>query len=340
MLPTAVAVRMHVDLVYTWVNSTDRTLAEQRAAFSAREVKRNFNYRAGQARFQDNGELRYSLRSVEKNLPFVRRVHVVHAGARPDWLRHDMDDLRFVSQDEILPPGISPSFQSDVVEAYLYRLPGLSEHYVYANDDFMFALPHRPGDFFDAEGRALVGRDWRLAGTRRTVVPIYRSMELNAARAVRRRLGTLVTPAPNTPPWKTRLKLLFHRAAWLNTVTHVAQPFRRSIWEGFHDTFATEMRALAEHRFRSRRGMTVNLMAHHYAMAAGKARFVEREHGYLQRGDSAEAAERFRQSILHNLDGWPRFCLNDAPAVDRFDWNGFVASFTNEYMPNRSRWEV
>ena len=44
------------------------------------------------SRFQDNEELRYSLRSVERFAPWIRHVFIVTNGQIPAWL--DMDNTR------------------------------------------------------------------------------------------------------------------------------------------------------------------------------------------------------------------------------------------------------
>lgn len=113
-------VKMDIDIVYTWVNSNDAAWQEKRREFAKQEMGEDFTYRAGESRFRDNDELRYSLRSL-KNLPFIRRVFVVHTGAAPDWLRHDCPDLIFVPQGAIVPAFCSPSYQADVIESFIYK---------------------------------------------------------------------------------------------------------------------------------------------------------------------------------------------------------------------------
>jgi hypothetical protein len=293
-----------VDLVYTWVNAADTALHAERSRYAAAEVKADFQYRAGQARFQDHGELRYSLRSVERYLPFVRKIFIAHAGAAPSWLARGRDDLVCVPQEEIVPSPYWPTFQSDVVEAFLYRIPGLAEHYVYANDDSFFARAHVHGDFFDDQGRAIVGRDWRIAGTNRSIGLVYRAIETNTARAVRRHLNAAAVRAPAPPPrWRSRLRLGLLGALPINAINHVAQPFRKSIWQGFHRTFRAEMEDLCRRRFRSSRGLAVNLAAQHYALAHAMAQFRDIPYAMLNRGASVDEAAEFLDKVKNGKDG-------------------------------------
>lgn len=55
--------------------------------------------------------------------------------------------------DEIFPdPADLPTFNSHAIEACLHRIPGLSDHYLYFNDDIFLARPLRPEHFFTAGG--------------------------------------------------------------------------------------------------------------------------------------------------------------------------------------------
>lgn len=49
------------------------------------------------SRFEDNEELRYSLRSVETHAPWVRHVYVVTNGQIPSWMNLDNPRLTIVT---------------------------------------------------------------------------------------------------------------------------------------------------------------------------------------------------------------------------------------------------
>src|SRR5690606_34630446 len=106
---------------------------------------------AHESRFRTHDELRYSLRSLARYLPWVRSVYVVTAGQVPDWLRPD-DRLRVVDHREILPAEALPTFNSQVIEAHLHRVDGLAEHFIYFNDDFFVARPLTKEHFFEPNG--------------------------------------------------------------------------------------------------------------------------------------------------------------------------------------------
>ena len=68
---------MDIDLVYTWCDSADDAWRAKKEA-AARAYGREATARGNAVcRFVSNDELRYALRSAERNVPWVRRVFLV-----------------------------------------------------------------------------------------------------------------------------------------------------------------------------------------------------------------------------------------------------------------------
>ena len=162
-----------VDIVYTWVNGSDPEFQKTMHYWRDLEVKNwksglwsqlqkalnlespemsksvDQNSASGKHRFRDNDELRYSLRSVWRYAPWVRKVHIVTNGQVPRWLNTSHPRINVVSIDEIFPdPSMVPSFSSPAIEANIHRIPGLADKYLYLCDDFMFGSPVWPDDFW------------------------------------------------------------------------------------------------------------------------------------------------------------------------------------------------
>lgn len=51
------------------------------------------------SRFEDNEELRYSLRSVERHAPWVRHIFIVTNGQIPSWLNLDNPRVTVVTHE-------------------------------------------------------------------------------------------------------------------------------------------------------------------------------------------------------------------------------------------------
>ncbi|XP_041833784.1 N-acetylglucosamine-1-phosphotransferase subunits alpha/beta isoform X2 [Melanotaenia boesemani] len=101
------------------------------------------------SRFEDNEELRYSLRSVEKHAPWVRHIFIVTNGQIPSWLNLDNPRVTVVTHLGIfLNHSHLPTFSSPAIETHIHRIPGLSQKFIYLNDDVMFGKDVWPDDFY------------------------------------------------------------------------------------------------------------------------------------------------------------------------------------------------
>uniref|UniRef100_UPI00358E14A2 N-acetylglucosamine-1-phosphotransferase subunits alpha/beta isoform X2 n=1 Tax=Myxine glutinosa TaxID=7769 RepID=UPI00358E14A2 len=101
------------------------------------------------SRFADNEELRFSLRSLERHAPWIRRIHIVTNGQIPSWLDLDNPRVSLVTHKDIFPDiGHLPTFSSPAIESHLHRIPGISPLFLYFNDDVFLARDVWPEDFY------------------------------------------------------------------------------------------------------------------------------------------------------------------------------------------------
>ncbi|XP_074660402.1 N-acetylglucosamine-1-phosphotransferase subunits alpha/beta-like [Tubulanus polymorphus] len=100
-------------------------------------------------RFEDNEELRYSLRSVEKFAPWVRHIYIVTNGQIPYWLDLENPRISLITHEEIFTNRSHlPTFSSPAIESHIHRIPGLSDKFIYMNDDVLFGKEVWPDDFY------------------------------------------------------------------------------------------------------------------------------------------------------------------------------------------------
>lgn len=145
-----------IDVVYTWVDGDDPVWQAMFQAFAFQtKIQADDLIKAGRdpARFKSHTELRYSLHSVLKFMPWVRNIYIVTADQRPAWLTAH-PRISLVSHRDLIEPAYLPTFNSHVIEAHLHRISGLSEHFIYFNDDVIVARPLPPGHFFQPNGLA------------------------------------------------------------------------------------------------------------------------------------------------------------------------------------------
>ena len=125
---------MEIDFVITWVDMND---PEWQAEFSRYSGdKGNTKNGVSEARFRDYGFLKYWFRGVEKFAPWVRKIHFVTSGQKPEWLDAENPKIHLVRHEDYIPKQFLPTYNSVVIERYVHQIPGLAEHFVYFNDDF------------------------------------------------------------------------------------------------------------------------------------------------------------------------------------------------------------
>lgn len=125
---------MEIDFVVTWVDMNDPEWKKEFAKYSGK--KENTKNGVSEARFRDYGFLKYWFRGVEKFAPWVRKIHFVTSGQKPEWLDANNPKINLVNHKDYIPQEFLPTYNSVVIERYLHRIPDLAEHFVYFNDDF------------------------------------------------------------------------------------------------------------------------------------------------------------------------------------------------------------
>ncbi len=124
-----------IDVVYTWKGenaSNDRRLGY-------------------------NHELQYSLRSVNFFAPWVNKIFILMNNAKqPSWIK-DNSKIIIVEHSETFPSEkYLPNTNSNAIETTIANIPGLSNHYIYFNDDIFLGRRVKYTDFFTTDGKALI----------------------------------------------------------------------------------------------------------------------------------------------------------------------------------------
>ncbi|MGI5845936.1 MAG: stealth family protein [Alphaproteobacteria bacterium] len=144
-----------IDLVYLWVDGNDpKWLAIKQKALL--DAGKSVHKSALGGRFDDNDELLFSLRSVEKFMPWINHIYIVTKDQTPKWLNINNPKVSIVSQTSIIPKKYPDFFNSAAIEMFLSKIPGLSEKFIYANDDMILGAPVSPDFFFDIKGNPIL----------------------------------------------------------------------------------------------------------------------------------------------------------------------------------------
>jgi len=140
-----------IDVVYTWVSNT-KEHQEARAYWRSKERTEPKDNSIN--RYSDNGEIKFSIRSIYMNIPWVRKIFIIVAdGQRPPFLSNATVKIpiQIVTHSELYGEEFAshlPTFNSQSIETHLHRIPDLSEHFIYFNDDMFIGRPLSPQHFF------------------------------------------------------------------------------------------------------------------------------------------------------------------------------------------------
>ena len=99
---------------------------------------------------EDNNEIKYSLRSILQNIPWIRKIYILMPNEKISFLKPIeaiKDKIIYIKDHELI------GFNSSSVSVFLFNLFkmrkfGLSENFIYMDDDCFIGSPLKKSDFF------------------------------------------------------------------------------------------------------------------------------------------------------------------------------------------------
>ncbi len=135
-----------IDFVIIWVDGNDPEWQKEKRLYDKSE--KDTGDEGNNVRFRSWDNLQYWFRGVEKFAPWVNKVYFVTWGHLPKWLNKNHPKLQIVNHRDYIPEKYLPTFNSHTIELNLHRIEGLSEQFVYFNDDEFITGKVSPEDFF------------------------------------------------------------------------------------------------------------------------------------------------------------------------------------------------
>ena len=132
-----------IDFVITWVDGSDPEWIKEKNKYKSGGSQDNSD-----SRYRNMDLLKYWFRAVELYAPWVRKIHFVTWGHYPEWLNTEHKKIRIVKHSDFIPEKYLPVFNSNPIEMNMHRIKGLSNHFVYFNDDMFITSPVKPSYFF------------------------------------------------------------------------------------------------------------------------------------------------------------------------------------------------
>lgn len=258
---------MILDAVIPWVDGADPAHRARLDAYlaglgGARPTA------ARATRFHDAGELDWCVASILRYAPWFRLIHVVSDRQTPGLFARLRGTpyaarVRLVDHREIFAGFESclPTFNSRSISSLLWRIPGLAEHYVCFNDDFMILRPLEADAFF-RDGCVVLRGGWHAQSGR------------GALGGLRRVLGRLrggdAGRAGNREAQELSARLAGFAQRYYR-LPHVPYPYRRSTLQAFFAAHAGALERNIAHRLRSPEQFLAESLAAHLEIARGRA---------------------------------------------------------------------
>lgn len=314
-----------VDVVYTWVNHKDpdwvRLFQEHKLAADGRDLTDIDDHVSDDAkalsRFHSIDELRFSLRSVAKNLPWIRKIHIFTNCAVPDWLKEQHPRIAWVHHSQVIPENYLPTFSSHVIESFLHRIPDLADQFIYLNDDVFIAKPLDKDFFFDPSGfsRSFLEGYGMVSGPVRIGDPDYLNASRNSARLVQQAFGVFPTRLHN----------------------HTAFALRRDVLQEIEDRWPQEFHAFRQNRFRMPSDLNMtSFLYHHYAMNTGRAADAKIRMALVKQLD-VRWKNKLSNATSQNIE---TICINEGGSgTPSWDWHDSVLEFLRKSYPMKADWE-
>ena len=254
-----------MDAVLTWVDGSDPAFRARMAPYLTRQHEDRRTDVAGRARLISSREIFLAVASLLRFAPYIGRIWIVTNGQDPvlgPFLDRYFPDSRVevkVIDQSVLFEGYEsclPVFNSMSVETMLWRIPGLSEDFLYMNDDYFLTAPTTLSDVQGEGGRSVcyaVERPVAWADFLRKFHPV---------RDGHRRISFKDTLANGSKVLGDRK--YFH-------LSHAPEAMKRSVFARYFAEHPDVMLKNAAHRFRSEGQFNVQNFYYRLALREGLA---------------------------------------------------------------------
>lgn len=307
-----------IDFVITWVDGSDKQWRNEKALYHPESGTDNDS-----ERYRDWELLKYWFRGVEKFAPWVRKIHFITWGHLPEWLNTEHPKLHIVNHKDYIPMEYLPIFNSNVLEIYMHKIEGLSENFVYFNDDF-FLINKTEEDYFFKGGkpRDMLAFQPVVANPNNPVMShLYMNNSLVLCKYFNKRENVKAHPGNyfkiGYPPlyfFYNLLELAFPLYTGFYTV-HGPSAFCKSTFEEIWSKEEEALKSMSFNRFRSNTDLTPYLFREWQKLSGNFVPTnVMKDFGYFN--ISTE-----NNKLLQTIQKQSKkvICINDAKIGDEFD---------------------
>lgn len=327
-----------VDFVLPWVDGNDPAWLEQFNQYASVSSGDKKKYR-----FRDWDNLQYIFRGFEFFTDWVRKIHFVTWGHLPPWLKIDHPKLNIVRHQDFLPEEILPIFSSHPIEINLHRIPGLSEKFVYFNDDTFLLKQLKKERFFKKD----LPRDL-LSFSIISISPIAH-IKINNIQAVNRNFEKKIVIRDNFFKifcFKYKIIDLLKSSIlvpWPSITAffdpHQPQPFLKSTFDKVWESESGILTQTTKAKFRSSNDVNQYLFRY-WQLVSGNFIPISLKNTFAKAIYDYDSLEILLDKV--NSDRYEMICINDIIDDDNF-FNiakNEVNHALNKILPQKSSFEV
>ena len=141
----------NIDFVIPYVNNNDLVWRNTYIDYCK---KHNLNERIVDLLGSRYGGLTFiydTLKLVNKNMPWINKIYLLLSNKEQIIPSLLPPNCEIVLHEQFIPVVFRPTFNSTTIEMFLWQIPNLREHFIYANDDMLPTGKLEPSDFFENE---------------------------------------------------------------------------------------------------------------------------------------------------------------------------------------------
>lgn len=330
----------NIDFIIPWVDGSDPVWDQSRRQWEGTDNETGLRkWNIGESRYRDWELLRYWFRGVEKYAPWVNKVYFISDHQLPVWLNTGHPKLVCVNHDDYIPEKYLPTFSSHCIELNLHRISGLSDRFVYFNDDTFLLKGVQPEDYFKnglpCDSAIMKPVRMEQNGIRAEINDLYainsRFSMMNVIKAdpfkwINCRYGSRL--------FSTLLMLPYNTFSGFN-ILHLPIAYLKDSFEEVWAAFPDLLDETCRHKFRKSTDVNQWLMQY-WQFVTGN--FHPRS-PYI--GKAYEGAYQIDEAVnAVNTQKYKMFCFNDSVDIQDFDTaKKKLQGAFNSILPEKSSYE-
>ncbi len=343
---SGIQLRSPVDVVIAWVDGSDPRLSGKRLRYINNLPGKRSDPGSRPTRFASNNEIRYCLLSILRFAPFVRNIYIVTDEQDPGlyddvkrWFPAKSGSLKIIDHKEIFEgfESFLPTFNSISIGNMIWRIKGLSENFVYFNDDTFLIREIRPEDWFAGNEPVLRGK-WVAAPYPRI---LWDDIKILINRYLAGNSHYVPRASFHLGQWRSAA-LLGYRLRYF-TNSHTPHTVNRKTVEDFFMANRELLEKNISYRFRHPGQFTFISLSNHLQLLSGNNNIASPSLAYLQPYNRPEGyTERKLQACADNAD-IKYLCVQSLDMCSRedekkiFDWMEELLGINSSEEPTTER---